>query len=168
MIKRICFVLGSNLGDRESNLNKAANLLQTRLGLQQIRQSAILENKALLKSGSPEEWDKDFFNIAISADIDAVKYSPAQTLQIIHKIEEEMGRKRSGIVWQPRYIDIDIAFIAQDIIADDSLTVPHQELTNRDFFLIPISQIEGQWQYPNSGQNSGLTAQEMLRNIKKR
>ncbi len=139
---RIAFILGSNLGDRKSNLNNAIKSLGENLGLKQTKISSFLENKALLKPDAPKEWDKDFLNIAISGDIDLEKYPPQETLTIIHKIEEDLGRERDGLSWAPRTIDIDIAFIEDLIYDQDGLTIPHKELKNRDFFLTPLKEIE--------------------------
>ncbi|MFT6333030.1 MAG: 7,8-dihydro-6-hydroxymethylpterin-pyrophosphokinase, partial [Lentimonas sp.] len=70
MIKRIIFCLGSNIGDRESHLNFANSKLKNRLNLKEIKTSSIFENAAMLLENSPQEWNIDFYNIAISADVD--------------------------------------------------------------------------------------------------
>lgn len=141
-MKRVAFILGSNLGDRKSNLNKAIKSLENIFELKQTKVSDFLENKALLKPNSPKEWDKDFLNIAISGDIDLEKYPPQKILKTIHKIEKALDRKRDGSSWAPRTIDIDIAFIEDIIYDQNGLTIPHKELKNRDFFIIPLKEIE--------------------------
>ncbi len=141
-MKRIAFVLGSNLGNKKSNLDQAIKFLEESLNLKQIKISDPLKNKALLKPNSPKEWDRDFLNIAISGDINLEKFPPLKILKIIHKIEAQLGRKRDGNSWAPRTIDIDIAFIEDLVFNENNLQIPHKELNNRDFFMIPLSEIE--------------------------
>ena len=141
-MKRIAFVLGSNLGDRKSTLDQAIEFLEENLELKQIKKSNLLENKALLKPNAPKEWDRDFLNIAISGDIDLEKFPPLKALKIIHEIEAKLGRKRDGSCWAPRTIDIDIAFIEGLVFDEGGLQIPHKEMKNRDFFMIPLLEIE--------------------------
>ena len=142
LVQRIIFCLGSNLGDRLFYLREATKLLQLKLELKNLKQSQVLENKALLLPNSPKEWDINFYNIAISANIDLQKFSAQKILEIIQKIELELGKVYIG-KWAPRKIDIDIVAIGDlKIDLGDMLQVPHKELFNRDFFLKTISEIE--------------------------
>ena len=145
---KIIFGLGSNLGNRALNLENAVQLLTKNLELKNIKTSEMLENKALLKPDSPKEWDIDFFNIAMSADVDLVKFSPEKILEIIKNIEKEIGRKASP-TWAPREIDIDILAI-EDLIIDlgEKLQIPHKEIENRDFFKKTLQEIEPDWINP--------------------
>jgi 2-amino-4-hydroxy-6-hydroxymethyldihydropteridine diphosphokinase len=147
-MNRIIFGIGSNLGDRSLNLEKACAFLTQKLDLKNVKKSQIFENKALLKPDSPKEWDLDFFNIAFSADIDLEKFSPEKILEIIKNIEKEMGRKDLKI-WAPREIDIDILAI-DDLILDlaQKLQIPHKEIENRDFFQKTLKEIEPSWKNP--------------------
>ena len=141
-MKRIAFVLGSNLGDRKSNLDQAIKSLELQLNLSKIKISNPLENKALLKPGAPKEWDRDFLNIAVSGDVNLEELPPLEILKILHEIEVKLGRKRDGSCWAPRTIDIDIAFIEDLVFDEDGLQIPHKEMRNRDFFMIPLLEIE--------------------------
>ena len=161
-IKIITFILGSNLGNRRSNLSQAIKSLEMNLGLRGVIQSSPLENKALLKPNSPEEWDKDFLNIAVSGSINLKEHPPQKILTVIHEIEKKLGRTRDGSSWEPRTIDIDIAFIEDMIFDEDNLQIPHKELTKRDFFLIPLSQIESGWKHPSQGKYHKLSIGEIL------
>jgi len=153
--RKIIFGLGSNLGNRELHLEQAVDFLYRELSLQNIKKSQIFPNKALLKEGSPKEWDIDFLNIAISADIDLEKFSPEKILEIITAIEKNIGRQHTvnpSIIWAPREIDIDILAI-DDLTVDlkGKLKIPHHALLERDFFLRTFSEIEPQWRYPIEG-----------------
>ena len=149
--RRIIFGLGSNLGDRENHLVQAVEALRSELSLTNLRQSKILVNKALLKPDAPQEWDLDFFNIALSADIDLQKFPPEKILEITQSIEKQIGRKSNEhkVLWAPREIDIDILAI-DDLVIDlgDKLRIPHHALLERDFFLTTMAEIEPNWQHP--------------------
>jgi 2-amino-4-hydroxy-6-hydroxymethyldihydropteridine diphosphokinase len=149
LIKRIIFGLGSNLGDKESYLNQAVKKLEENLFLTDVKKSKILKNPALLLPNSPEEWNQEFVNISVSANVDLEKFSPEEILEIIGNIEKDLGRKESER-WAPREIDIDILTIEELVINIGSkLIVPHYDLLNRDFFLQTIKEIEPDWKYPS-------------------
>ena len=142
MIKRIIFCLGSNIGDRQKYLDLAIKNLQKRLILKNIRLSSALINKALLLPNSPKDWDLDFYNIAISADINLKKFPPLKILKIAQQIEIELGRINRG-KWSPREIDIDIIAIENlKIDEGEILQIPHPQISKRDFFLKVVSEIE--------------------------
>lgn len=140
--KRIIFGLGSNLGDREKHISAAVKLLESELELSAIKQSEIFENPAMLLPNSPQEWDRNFFNIALSAAIDLAKFSPEKILEIVKKIEKKLGRKETQ-KWAPREIDIDILVIeGVETHLEGKLTIPHPGLFKRDFFYKTVAQIE--------------------------
>jgi 2-amino-4-hydroxy-6-hydroxymethyldihydropteridine diphosphokinase len=140
--KRIIFGLGSNLDDREFYLNAAVSNLTNQLNLKNLKLSKIFKNPAMLLPNSPKEWNREFFNIAISADIDLEKFSPEKILEIAKKIEKKLGRIDRE-KWAPREIDIDILAIDDlRINLDDKLEIPHKGLFERDFFLKTVGEIE--------------------------
>ena len=142
--QRIIFGLGSNLGNRELYLNQAVSYLENELFLSNKKQSQIFKNPAMLLSDSPKEWDQEFFNIAFSADIDLEKFSPEKILETVKKIEKDLGRIDRER-WAPREIDIDILAIGDlKIHINHKLTIPHQGLFERDFFLKTVEEIEPQ------------------------
>ena len=161
-LTEICLVLGSNLSNRKQNLETAILELTKQLELQNVKRSDFLENKALLKPDSPPEWNKDYLNIAIAGKLSLEKFDPEAILKIIHQIEEDLGRKRNGKNWQPREIDIDIACLSNHVIEDEQLTIPHQDLLDRDFFLTPMQQIIPDWQYPVQNSYFKLTIAEII------
>ncbi len=140
---RIIFSLGSNLGNRGFYLDEAVKKLTIELDLLNIKRSNILKNPAMLLKNSPKEWDLEFFNIALSADIDLKKFSPQKILEIVKKIEKDLGRKEIG-KWAPREIDIDILVIEDLKVSIDRLTIPHPGLFKRDFFIKTVAEIEPQ------------------------
>ena len=144
--KKIIFALGSNLGDRAKNLDDAVLMLKQELLLKDIKTSKILINQALLLPDSPPEWNLEFFNIAISGVVDLSRFEPLKILEVIKKIEQNLQRNSKG-KWSPRTIDIDILLIENTKIYNPpQLVIPHIEILNRDFFLIPLNEIEPDWQ----------------------
>ncbi len=142
ILGKIIFCLGSNIGNRNFYLQEAVKFLQIRLELKNIKQSSILENKALLLPNSPPEWDIDFYNIALSADINLEKFFPLEILKITQQIEIDLGKIYRG-KWSPREIDIDIVAIDDlKIDCQETLQIPHPQLFKRDFFLKTIAEIE--------------------------
>ncbi len=171
-IKKIIFGLGSNLNDRQKNLDQAANLLVRKLDLKNLKKSQIYVNKALLKKDAPKEWDIDFFNLAISADIDLAQFSLFKILSIIKEIESSIGRihnddRTSHKNWAPREIDIDILAIDDLVIdyngEDYQIYIPHNGLLERDFFIKTMAEIEPNWLYPIKNEYFGKKISDFLK-----
>jgi 2-amino-4-hydroxy-6-hydroxymethyldihydropteridine diphosphokinase len=141
-IKRIIFGLGSNLGDRNFYLNEAVKILTERLFLKKVKRSKNFPNPAMLLPNSPPEWNMEFLNIAISAEIDLTKFTPEKILRIAKDIEKEIGREERE-KWAPRPIDIDILAIENfSVLIEGLLTIPHPGLFERDFFIKTVTEIE--------------------------
>lgn len=141
-VKRVVFGLGSNLGDREFYLDEAVGQLELLLFLKNLKKSKIFKNPAMLLPNSSPEWNLEFFNIALSADIDLEKFSPEKILEIVKKIEKNLGRAERK-KWAPREIDIDILLIeGVKIHLEDKLTIPHPGVFERDFFVQTVKEIE--------------------------
>lgn len=143
--KRIIFALGSNLGDRNFYIEAACAALEKQLFLTKIKKSNIFKNPALLLPNSPPEWNLEFFNIALSADIDLDKFLPEKILEIIKEIEKSLERQDHQR-WAPRQIDIDILLIENvSINLGEKLRIPHYDLQNRHCFLKTMEEIEPNW-----------------------
>lgn len=145
MKKTIAFNLGSNLGNKEQNLNLAVTKMVIDFGLTSVQKSRIFKSKAMLLEDSPKEWDIEFYNISVSAKINMEKFSPLKILSAIKSIEKEIGRKERG-KWAPREIDIDILLIEDTKIdIKDQLTIPHYDLENREFFVKTLNEALPNW-----------------------
>ena len=129
----IYFSLGSNLNDKKTNLNRAIDFIIEEIGFV-FTSSSIYET---------EGWgNKDlstFYNMVIGV------YSYLEKEAILKKtqtIEKEMGRtKKTNPIYINRLIDIDILFFNNDILETDKLIIPHKELINRNFVLVPMVEI---------------------------
>ena len=123
--------LGTNIGDKEANINKALHLIKKEFDILDL--SSLYFTPPVGYVSQPI-----FLNVVIK--IDSERKDPFDLLSFLQSIEEEMGRKRI-IRWGPRIIDIDIIYIQDFTINTDRLTVPHRELFKRNFVLIPLSEI---------------------------
>ena len=130
----VYFSLGSNLGNKRENLNKAIKLMEEQIGVL-LRQSAFLET---------EPWgfqsDNSFVNAAICME---TVLDPFEVLERTQKIEREMGRtiKSTNGEYHDRIIDIDILLYDDLKINTPRLTSPHPLMEQRDFVMIPLREI---------------------------
>lgn len=146
-----CYLgLGSNLGDRQSNLEKAAGLIAQSIG-SVIAQSATYESEPW---GTFEGETYPYLNAALKCE---TLLPPGEVLTAISKIEIELGRKRTDKN-APRPIDIDILFYDHQIIQHDDLVVPHPFLQQRNFVLLPLMDIDAEFIHPALG----LSIRELL------
>lgn len=135
-----CFLgIGSNLGDRLANLERAAQILTESIPLLQLLQvSPVVESPALVLGSAPEDWRKPFLNAVIEIEF---RGSPQELLKIVKGVEMQMGREASPR-WSPRIIDIDILTFGDQVIGcsneTQELTIPHPEMWNRQFVLTPL------------------------------
>lgn len=135
--------LGSNWGDRRSNLQTALIALQT-AGIALSKVSSVYETPALLPANAPPEWDIPYYNIVCSI---GTGLSPLDLLQAAKIIETTMGRRDVGR-WGPRIIDIDILAYNNEIISSEILDIPHKDMLLRDFVMVPLLEIIPDWQHP--------------------
>lgn len=154
--------LGTNIGDRRKNLEKAIVQISQNL-LTNLEQSEIYETQAMLKENSPKSWNKPFLNMAVKGDCNI---SPFKVLEKIKQIETLLGREKIHEVWSPRIIDIDIIAIDDICINTKELTVPHKLTCQRDFVLKPLCDIAPDWTYPiKESKNYMKSAKDILINL---
>ena len=129
--------LGSNLGDRMANLNKAVALLSRRVDIEKV--SSIYETEPIGYKEQPL-----FLNMVCQI---STMLNPWELLHFVKDIEAKMGRVQSFLN-SPRLIDIDILFYGREVIRTDKLTIPHPRLEERAFVLIPLAEIAPQLAHP--------------------
>jgi 2-amino-4-hydroxy-6-hydroxymethyldihydropteridine diphosphokinase len=129
---------GGNLGDREQNLERARELIAQYGGLV-TRHSSLYETAAWGKTDQPS-----FLNQAIQIE---TTLNARQLIRRILKVEKMMGRKREE-KFGPRLIDIDILLFDDEVHDYHFLHVPHPELQNRRFALVPLSEIAPEIMHP--------------------
>lgn len=133
--------LGSNLGDRKANLEKALQLLGERLHVEQV--SSLYETEPMGYVEQPR-----FFNAVCRAETDI---GPLQLLSLIKGIEASLGRVPS-LPNAPRPIDLDILFYGDLVMETPELTIPHPRLEERAFVLIPLFELDAALVHPLSGE----------------
>lgn len=121
--------LGSNLGNRQGNLDQALKLLAQRMRLGKV--SSIYDTEPIGKVNQPR-----FLNMACEA---FTRLSPEGLLALVKGIEQKMGRySRSG---EPRIIDIDVLLFGDKVVNTRDLVIPHPQIAERSFVLVPLSEI---------------------------
>jgi len=136
--KTVYLALGSNLGDREANLEKAIQALESP-ALTVIRQSSIYETAPMLLEDQP--W---FLNQVIEAK---TALFPRQLLHYAKDIERSLGRKRA-VAKGPRIIDIDLLLYGRSVIKSEELTIPHPGMAERRFVLEPLAELSPKLRHP--------------------
>lgn len=130
----VYFSLGTNLGDKEKNIQEALGKIEEQIG-SLVRQSALYVT---------EPWgfrsDNTFVNACACYK---TTLSPLQILALTQEIERKMGRTRksSDGQYHDRIIDIDILLYDDISLHTDELTIPHPLMQEREFVMKPLSEI---------------------------
>lgn len=150
---KVYLSLGSNLGDRLANLERALRLLD-RGGARVLKVSRVYETAPLYYLEQPA-----FFNLAAACE---TSLSPEKLLALAGRVESALKRRRlfrNG----PRTLDADILFYGGQALALPGLRVPHPRLAEREFVLAPLAEIAPGLRHPLTG----LTPGRMLAALKK-
>lgn len=139
---RLLIALGTNVGDRLANLERAIAMLESRFG--KIERSKIYESAPMYVTDQPA-----FLNMAVGAWSE----EPAlDILDFLKETEAEIGRVetyRNG----PRVIDLDIAFYGDTVLRQERLEIPHPRLAERSFVLQPLADIDPGFVDPVTGNS---------------
>jgi len=124
--------LGSNQGNKLENLQQAVDLIGENIGI-------VSKISSIYKTAAWGFESDDFYNICIQV---ATGLNPESLLKSIHKIEADLGRKRTNDKeYKPRTIDIDVLLFDDEIIFSKELIVPHKDMLNRRFVMVPLAEI---------------------------
>jgi 2-amino-4-hydroxy-6-hydroxymethyldihydropteridine diphosphokinase len=134
----VYLLLGSNLGNSKTQLSKAIIQVNKLVG-PVARQSSLYVTAAWGNKSQP-----DFLNQVIIAK---TNLPAVELMQTILGIEEKMGRVRT-VKNAPRTIDIDILFFNKDVVDQPGLLIPHPEIQNRRFVLIPLNELSPNLVHP--------------------
>lgn len=139
IMKRVYVLLGTNLGNRELNLEQA-------IGEMEI-QSGKLSERSSLYGSSPWGFESEnyFLNMVVGLD---TSLSPFKLLDSLQEIENKMGRIRSKEGFEDRIIDLDILLFENEVVNKSDLIIPHASLHNRMFSLMPLAEIAGEYIHP--------------------
>jgi 2-amino-4-hydroxy-6-hydroxymethyldihydropteridine diphosphokinase len=134
---RVGIALGSNLGDRLTNLRRAFRSVRRRVhegGRESLLISSVYETTPV--DGEPGTGL--YLNAAIEIESALL---PAELLDRLREIEGEMGRPPVRRRNAPRTIDLDVLYAGELVLCTPTLTVPHPRLPQRAFMLTPLSEI---------------------------
>ncbi|MGZ9467638.1 2-amino-4-hydroxy-6-hydroxymethyldihydropteridine diphosphokinase [Staphylococcus epidermidis] len=138
--------LGSNIGNRELQLNEAIKILHAYQGIQVTQVSHIYETEPVGYTNQPK-----FLNLCIEIE---TELNPQSLLKCCLATEQQLHRKRE-IRWGPRTLDVDILLFGDQIIEQDNLSVPHPRMKERSFVLIPLNDIATNQIEPISNKSIG-------------
>jgi 2-amino-4-hydroxy-6-hydroxymethyldihydropteridine diphosphokinase len=136
--KLIYLSLGSNLGDRGANLERAIESLSD-IGVRVLRRSSIYETEPVDVLEQP--W---FLNCVVEAE---TSLEPRELLHGLQAIERKLG-SRKLVPRGPRIIDLDVLFYETAIIHADGMEIPHPRLPERRFVLVPVAELAPGLRHP--------------------
>lgn len=147
---RIAYIgLGSNLGDKEANIKKALELLNTSPGLR-VRRTASLYLTAPVGCDG-QDW---FLNTV--AEVETC-LAPRELLALLMGIEKKLGRVRS-VRWGPRTVDLDLLLYGEEKINIPGLVVPHPRMGERAFVMVPLAELSPELVIPGLGKAAELAS----------
>lgn len=137
-MKTVYLSLGSNIGDRAENIERAIEMLGPH-GVRVTRQSSLYETEPLELRDQP--W---FLNSVVEAETELM---PRQLMNTLLEIERDMGRTRR-VPKGPRVIDMDILFFGASEFRTPELEIPHPRMAERRFVLVPFAEIAPEARHP--------------------
>ena len=136
--------LGSNLGDREALIRRAAEAIGA------VRLSTIRETEPWGLQEQPP-----YLNAVAELE---TSLTPRQLLDRLLEVEGQLGRERVGLRWGPRTIDLDLLLYGNQVVEEPGLRVPHPYLLERRFVLEPLAELIPAQRIPGHGTVSEALA----------
>lgn len=138
-MSQVYISLGSNLGDREKNIQEAIKLINEQRSIKVINLSSNYETEPV--GFKEQDW---FFNVVIELETTLL---PQKLLVVLKQVEAKLGKKTER-KWGPRTIDLDILLYDDLILNSQDLQIPHKLMHQRRFVLIPLTQIAPNIKHP--------------------
>ncbi len=148
----VYLITGSNQGDRAAQLSRVLDELQQHAGTV-AQTSEVYETEAWGREGLPAHLNQA---ILLKTELE-----PEELLVMLQQIERRLGRVRQER-WGIRSVDIDILYFEQRIIDQPDLKIPHPLLQERNFVLVPLTEIAPAWIHPVSGKTNATLLKECL------
>lgn len=140
-MSRVYLALGSNLADPLHQVQAALDALAT------LPETTLLTTSSFYRTppyGPPDQ--PDYLNAAVALE---TALAPDALLDLTQRIELEQGRVRKDERWGPRTLDLDIMLFGDRTLNTPRLTVPHYDMHNRAFMLVPLLEIAPELVFPN-------------------
>ncbi|MBI1939118.1 MAG: 2-amino-4-hydroxy-6-hydroxymethyldihydropteridine diphosphokinase [Ignavibacteriales bacterium] len=132
--------LGSNVGDRIKFINDAADAINRDEKCRLIKSASYYETTPY---GNVKQ--QNFINTVFLVE---TEFNLLDLFNFLKKIETKLGRKKESLRWGPREIDVDILFYNNLIYNSDKLSIPHKEILQRDFVIVPLIEIAPDFIHP--------------------
>ncbi len=136
--------LGSNLGDRYATLTGAVNALADTPEVKVVSVSPVYEAPPM----DAPEGSRDFLNAVLLID---TTLSVHTLLERAHAVESAFGRERTGVVNEPRTLDVDLIVVGERLADDEDLQLPHPRAHERVFVLRPWLDVDPEAYIPGRG-----------------
>ena len=152
-MSRVFIGIGSNEGDRLSNISRAARAMsrlpQTRL----VQMATIIETEPV---GGPPQGP--YLNTVVEVE---TGLAPHELLAALQGIERQLGRVPSTQRWGPRPMDLDILLYADRLMQEGSLSIPHPRMHERRFVLEPLAQLAPDAVHPGLHQTIAVLLSQL-------
>ena len=140
--------LGSNIGDRRTNLQATVELLWAH-GVDVLQSSSVYETEPVGEVLS----QRAFYNACLRVE---TAFEPERLLDACKAVEHAFGRVQAGergyVKHGPREIDVDLLLLGRRTLRSERLTLPHREVTSRRFVLVPLLELDPHLEVPGKGR----------------
>jgi len=142
--------LGANLGEPAVQIEAALKQIAALPGTQLVARSPLYRSDPVGPPGQP-----DYCNAAAVIE---TSLDPHSLLLALQAIEDAAGRKRDGVRWAARLLDVDILHIESTVITTAALSLPHPHIAKRNWVLAPLADIASTLDIPGVGNIGELAA----------
>ena len=140
--------IGSNLGDRVANVERALAALRELAVAGELARSPLYESAPMGPSDQP-----DYVNGVCAFE---TEHAPGELLVELQRIEREAGRVRPAPRWSARTLDLDLLLYGTRTLEEPGLTVPHPGIAERAFVLRPLADLDATLEIPELGTVGAL------------
>jgi len=148
MLESAYIGLGSNLDNPLLQVKSAINELNACNDITVDAVSNIYKSKPLKTNNAQEAEQADYINAVVRIN---TLLAPTELLDALQTIEKK-HKRATEYRWGPRSLDLDILLYSDLVLTSDRLTIPHRELTKRDFVLYPLNDIDPELDIPMHGK----------------